>query len=658
MVKFAIPVAVLFGALPVFDLVVSVNADTAHGRVTVLNGIPYYVGDIAVARMPEVAVSAPNLLPDVDVMPITVISSNSSSFTSSELDGVIADYLARDDVFSTSFLGAVYLSYTGNGTPVVQDESIATAVDKHDTSLFFVSPTYAANVSQSVTKAYLTEELPNGPYFVSTKSGQVFEAHRLYEDTHYTFLEPAVSDGNGGYRALSANTEGILGPSIAVPSRLYYTITQEKPLAGLRMGVKDIFHVKGLRTSGGNRAYYSLYKPRNATGTAIQRLIDLGAVFVGKMGTVQFANGDRPTADWVDFHCPFNPRGDGYQVPSGSSSGPGAGIGAYDWLDIAIGSDTGGSMRGPAGAQGLYGNRPSTGAVSLDEVIPLCDGLDTTGVFARSAETWSRVVSVWYQDFSADWSSYPDKIFYPSASFNEDVVLNSDAQRVIEQFVSSFERFLGTNRTHVDLDAAWNLTKPAGAPTTLQDMLHYTYGTLISVYQWLHLGVPFFSDYAAKYEGRTPYINPGPLLRWNIGRERGQAGWDEAWANKTTFKDWWSGPAGFGAYNNESCSEGIYIYPNSVGTPDYRDEYVGPPSPPYWGMSDSNLAVFAGLPDLVVPIGEIPYNSTKSGKTEYLPVTMSIVAARGCDLMVASMVREMEALGILKPVAAGTMLYP
>lgn len=74
------------------------------------------------------------------------------------------------------------------------------------------------------------------------------------------------------------------------------------------MGVKDIFDVNGLRTSGGNKAYYSLYDPRNATGTAIQRLIDHGAVFIGKMGTVQFANGDRPTADWVDFHCPFNPR--------------------------------------------------------------------------------------------------------------------------------------------------------------------------------------------------------------------------------------------------------------------------------------------------------------------------------------------------------------
>lgn len=63
-----------------------------------------------------------------------------------------------------------------------------------------------------------------------------------------------------------------------------------------------------MRTSGGNRAFYDLYPARNTTGSAIQRLIDAGVVIVGKMGTVQFANGDNPTADWVDFHCPFNPR--------------------------------------------------------------------------------------------------------------------------------------------------------------------------------------------------------------------------------------------------------------------------------------------------------------------------------------------------------------
>jgi hypothetical protein len=110
MVKFPHSAAVLLGALPVLDVFVSVTAETARGRVTVLDGVPYYVGDIAVARIPQVALSAPNLLPEVDVVPITVISSNSSSFTSSELDGVIANYLARDDVFSTSFLGGKKLA--------------------------------------------------------------------------------------------------------------------------------------------------------------------------------------------------------------------------------------------------------------------------------------------------------------------------------------------------------------------------------------------------------------------------------------------------------------------------------------------------------------------------------------------------------------------
>lgn len=65
-----------------------------------------------------------------------------------------------------------------------------------------------------------------------------------------------------------------------------------------------------------------------------------GAVIVGRVKTSQFANGESATADWVDQMCPFNPRGDGYQQPQSSSSGPGAAAAAYDWLDHTIGSDT------------------------------------------------------------------------------------------------------------------------------------------------------------------------------------------------------------------------------------------------------------------------------------------------------------------------------
>ncbi|EAT79943.2 hypothetical protein SNOG_12645 [Parastagonospora nodorum SN15] len=70
----------------------------------------------------------------------------------------------------------------------------------------------------------------------------------------------------------------------------------------------------------------------------------MGAVVIGKTKTTQFALGERPTADYVDQLAPFNPRGDGYQHPQGSSAGTGAALASYPWLDIATGSDTGGSL--------------------------------------------------------------------------------------------------------------------------------------------------------------------------------------------------------------------------------------------------------------------------------------------------------------------------
>ncbi|KAJ6091605.1 hypothetical protein N7467_003574 [Penicillium canescens] len=634
-----------------------VASRSAHGRVTELNGIPYYVGDVAVSQMLDLPASILSEVDqgDVDVFPLTIISSKTSIFNGIELNKTISDFVRGDDVFSPAFLKVTYISYEGKKhNPSIEKHSIYLELEGKKDANIVVSPEYSHG---GAATARLTKNLPKGPYFVSTKTGKIFKAYRLYEDSNLAFLEPAISDEDGGFLRLMATSGSVLGRSVAVPSRLYFTSTPEKPLAGLRLGVKDIYHVKGIATSGGNRAYYSLYGTQNATGSAIQRLIDQGAIFVGKMGTVQFANGDEPTADWVDFHCPFNARGDGYLDPSGSSTGPGAGMGAYEWLDIAVGSDTGGSMRGPAGANGLFGNRPTVGAVDLDHVIPLCSGLDTAGVFARSAELWSRVAHAWYKDFDA-YHSYPKTLWYPETSFTPEAINNSHASALIEKFVADVEDFLGATRTRVNLDAAWNATRPANATSTLEDMLHYTYGTLVTVYQWLNLGKSFFNDYSEVHDGRTPYINPNPLLRWHLGQQSGSSGFDSAWHNKTLFHDWWNAAEGFGAPNNETCSKAIYLYPNSYGSIRYRDQYTSGPLAPYWGMSDSNIAVFAGVPDLVVPIGEVPYNSTKSGKIEYTPVTVSLVAARGCDLMVANMVKDMEARGILKPVATGPRLYP
>lgn len=145
------------------------------------------------------------------------------------------------------------------------------------------------------------------------------------------------------FRSLDASAYGEKFPSsltVAVPSRLYYTPTKEKPYAGLRLGIKDIIDLKGLKTGASSRAYTDFHPARDTTAETVQRLIDLGFVIVGKLKTTQFADSEWPTCDWVDYHGPFNPRGDGYLTPSGSSAGSAVAVASYDWLDFALGSDS------------------------------------------------------------------------------------------------------------------------------------------------------------------------------------------------------------------------------------------------------------------------------------------------------------------------------
>jgi hypothetical protein len=130
-----------------------------------------------------------------------------------------------------------------------------------------------------------SKQLPPGPYFVNA-AGQIYEAWRLYSDVQGAFTESAIANGDGSYSVLPAGTVG-QKQAIAVPSRLYYTKTAEKPLAGVRIGIKDIYDIKGLRTSNGNRAWYWLYPPATNTAPPVQHLIDAGAIIVGKMITSQ-----------------------------------------------------------------------------------------------------------------------------------------------------------------------------------------------------------------------------------------------------------------------------------------------------------------------------------------------------------------------------------
>lgn len=631
------------------SLAVAVRASSLvvdQGRVVELEGVSYYTGGFPVARLDVNNTRSGLAGIRQDLLPLTVVETSSEDFSAEEFANITAGYDELDDVFQPAFLQTVYIRTTGdNAASAIDITSIKSSLNDLNVEL--------------VITGTITPAIPKGPYFVSSYTGDVYKAYRLYGDNNLAFIQGVISDEQGGYKSLPAITENVMAKSIAVPSRLYYTVTKEQPLAGLRFGVKDIFHVKGLATSGGNRAYFYHYGTQNNTAPAVQRLIDLGAVLVGKMGTVQFANGDRPTADWVDLHAPFNPRGDGYQDPSGSSTGPGVGIGAYEWLDLSMGSDTGGSMRGPAGAQGIFGNRPSTGAISLDHVIPLSPVSDTAGIFARSGNLWAKATQAYYPNMQSNWTTFP-RTLYSSPSLSDLSILadeaSSDAIEIIATFIQKLGDLLGTEALAGNYSQLWADTRP-DSPSA-DEMLDTTYAVFVSHDQWKLLGKPFFDDYAASNDGRQPYVNPGPLVRWQWGQINApDEVYEQALRNISTFKEWYE-TEGYGRRDPESCSESVYTYVFLTGYPYYRDEYLEAPTSPPIGMTDSRVAVIAGAPEVVVPIGEVAYNSTKSLHEEYLPVSMALRMARGCDYALANLVAKLEEEEIVRPVAAGSRLFP
>lgn len=90
------------------------------------------------------------------------------------------------------------------------------------------------------------------------------------------------------------------------------------PLMGIRVVIKNNFHLRGTRTSFGNRAYHDSNPIQNDTATVLSHLINAGAHIVGKAHLSAFAMIEHPTQS-VDYQAPFNPRGDGYLIAGGSS---------------------------------------------------------------------------------------------------------------------------------------------------------------------------------------------------------------------------------------------------------------------------------------------------------------------------------------------------
>jgi len=152
------------------------------------------------------------------------------------------------------------------------------------------------------------------------------------------------------------------------------------PLHGVPIGLKDLFNTAGLRTTAQSKVLVDNVPDTDAT--CVRKLAEEGTVLLGKLSMHEFAFGG------PDFHSPFPPARNPWdleRIPAGSSSGSGAAL-AAGLCAGALGSDTGGSIRGPASYCGIVGLKPTYGLVSRSGVLPLSWSLDHAGPMARGVE--------------------------------------------------------------------------------------------------------------------------------------------------------------------------------------------------------------------------------------------------------------------------------
>jgi aspartyl-tRNA(Asn)/glutamyl-tRNA(Gln) amidotransferase subunit A len=159
-------------------------------------------------------------------------------------------------------------------------------------------------------------------------------------------------------------------------------------LSGRRLLVKDLIDTAGIRTTYGSQIYGDHVPER--TAPAVQRLLDAGAVLVGKANLPEFAWAVMGQNPW--YGTVHNPAAPG-RTTGGSSAGNAAAL-AADMCDLGLGTDTGCSIRLPSACCETVGLKPRWGSVDMEGVFPLCPTLDTLGPMARSVEDVALVWSL------------------------------------------------------------------------------------------------------------------------------------------------------------------------------------------------------------------------------------------------------------------------
>ncbi len=187
---------------------------------------------------------------------------------------------------------------------------------------------------------------------------------------------------------------------------------KKKPLHGMVIGVKDNIAVAGKPLTAASKILQGYKSPFSAT--VVERLKKAGAIFIGRNNCDEFAMGSANEYSYYGpVKNPYNPE----LVPGGSSGGSAVAV-ATGQVMVALGSDTGGSVRQPAAYCGVIGYKPTYGLLSRYGLIAFASSLDQIGIIANSVEDIAAVMSVAAGHDPKDATSAP----FPVPNFVEEII--------------------------------------------------------------------------------------------------------------------------------------------------------------------------------------------------------------------------------------------
>src|SRR3954452_1463839 len=276
------------------------------------------------------------------------------------------------------------------------------------------------------------------------------------------------------------------------------------PLSGLTFAAKDLFDVAGHPTGGGNPDWARTSPVPERHAWAVQRLLDAGADLIGKTITDEVSLGILGENPFEG--TPTNPRAPG-RVPGGSSAGSAAAV-ASGICDIALGTDTGGSVRVPASFCGLYGIRPTHGRLDLTGMMAQAPSSDTTGWFARDAETFALTSSVMLGEKIPD--ELPRRLVIAGDGF---AFADRDTEAALDPLVARLRALIGEARE--DIMAPPGLATWARAQRTIQPLEAWQ-----NFRDWIERANPRFQFSVARNLMQGAAVSPAELAWARLVRDR------------------------------------------------------------------------------------------------------------------------------------------